>query len=581
MPVMSLKTAISWLGAIVSSAIAAVVLYYVLNQFIIMNGAGVLKRLDWPLSESYFWGIVGGLAGAVGRVLTSSRRRVHALQVAEAAQLMRLDYYATVSREDLGAAGQLPLFGQWESAAHRLAGRIDHIQVQMLDYTYREKGDDGSNYYTQTVVLLPGADHLPAFELRPRNVSMRVLGMLGIKGITFDPAAAGPDATVIEQFQRRYHLWLGLEREMKKLAEQVHDLAVSDATAGAEEAVRKLFTLDMLHFFAEHPGWYVESNSQHLALWRRKTIVRGPDRPQFLTEALEVRNTVADKRPAARSTAIPAVQHPTEPLMVPARLAGTALGLVAGFLTGGFWFMFFLDPFRPPGAFHLGFFGTILSCLLVGGVVGNRLLPRPLLWWLRRRHARERQAIADSPWRQPLASTAQVEERGDQLIIALPARGLVGVTGAAAFLWCTVWNLIVVVFTVLWVPAVIRGQIQGPGGNPPALLACLFLVPFWLVGIISLLVMLNHGRRRAIIIVDSDHLWCEETTLFRVKRREWRRDQLASVKAASPSGDAFGRKMELCLTPRQGDPTRLLSWRNQKEVRWLAGLIREKWHMAS
>src|SRR5262249_14893450 len=162
---------------------------------------------------------------------------------------------------DLGEAGQMDLFAKWHRAAHLLTGHKDRIPVQLLDYTYVEKGDEDSSYYSQTVVLLPGASHLPAFELRPRHLGIRMLGMLGVQGIPFDPAQAGPDAApVIEQFNAHYHLSLGLDNELAKLGQQVEDLPVPDATTQGEEAVRKLFVLEVMQFFAEHPGWYVQCN---------------------------------------------------------------------------------------------------------------------------------------------------------------------------------------------------------------------------------------------------------------------------------------------------------------------------------
>src|SRR5262245_8744216 len=210
------KTFISWIGAALFGTVVGIILFFV-NGFVVINGAGLLEGLGWPLSEFHFWGLAGGIFATVVSLLAWRRRRVFAREVAEAALLMGFDCASDVSRADLGEAGQLRLFSKWSSAAHLLTGQIDRLSIRMLDYTYIEAGDEGSAYYSQTVVLLPGADYLPPFELRPRHFGMRMLGMLGIEGMAFDPAEAGPDvASVIEQFKEHYHLSLGLENEMKR-----------------------------------------------------------------------------------------------------------------------------------------------------------------------------------------------------------------------------------------------------------------------------------------------------------------------------------------------------------------------------
>src|SRR5262249_7259668 len=157
--------------------------------------------------------------------------------------------------------------------------------------------------------------------------------------------------------------------------------------------------------------------------------------------------------------------------------------------------------------------------------------------------------------------------------------GLLRGTGCFLFVWCSFWNLFMAVFTAVWLPAAFRGEVRWEGGNKLVhpVMASLFLVPFWLVGIISLLVLLYRGCRRALLSVENDKLWPEETTLFGIRRREWHRQETADVQAAPRSQELFPRNMDLCLGARQGDPTRVLGWRQQNELKWLAGLIREKW----
>jgi hypothetical protein len=581
------KSSIACVGAALCGAVVAVVLFVAVNNFVIINGAGLLKRHGWPWSEVYFWGVAGGLFALAASLLAWHRRRVHALEVAEAALLLGFDYAPQVSRADLGDAGQLRLFSKWGSAAQLWTGRIDRIPIRMLDYTCIEAGDEGSSCSSQTVVILPGTGQLPPFELRPRHLGMRLLGMLGIQGITFDPAEAGPEAaSVIEQFNAHYHLSLGLEKEMKRLAQQVQDLAAVEAVVPAEEAVHKLFTFPVLQFFAEHPGWCVECNGAQLALWRGRTIVRGSERAGFLAEALEARNGLAEPRRQQRPALVPASRPNTDPLMGVARLRATIVGLFTGFFVGALAFCYFFfvgEPFKLGGWRHLVYLGFMIPGPLLGAFLGNRFLSPSILRSLRGRQARQRQVVADSPWGQPAGSTARVQEEGDQLMITLPARGLLWGTGCFLFLWCSAWNLFMAVFTAVWLPAAVRGDVRWEGSNKLVhpVVAFLFLVPFWLVGIIALLVVLYRGRRRALLLLDSRNLWLEETTLLGVRRQEWHRPELADVQATPRSQEMFPRNTDLCLAPRQGAPARLLGWRNHNELKWLAGLIRDKWQMHS
>jgi hypothetical protein len=575
------KALISWVGSAVGGTVVGIALFYFLETFLGINGVGLLKRQGWPWSEFYLWGLAGALAGAAGNLLTRRRRGAHAREVAEAAVLLGLDHHPVVSRADLGESALLQLFAKWYSAAHLLTGKRNGVPLQMLDYTYTEEGSEGSSYYSQTVVLLPVASDMPVFELRPRHLGIRVLGMLGVEGIPFDSTHADRNtAPVIEQFNRHYQLSLGLESELTKLGQQIDDSLVADAITPAQAAVRKLFVLDVLRYFAAHPGWYVECKGSHLALWRRQTVVRGIDRQQFLTEALEIRRVLTEPSARAQPMVVSAGTRSAEPLMIPARLGGTILGLFIGFF-GGFiafaYFFFFGDPFQLGAWRILAFFGVTLSSSLLGAFLGNRLFTRPLFAWLCRRRDRKWTLVADGPWRQPHDSTARVHQEGDQLRIVLPARGLRQEPCGIPVLWCGLWILVMVALTAVWLPAAIRGEVQGDEVVHPPVAALLGLIALWLVGIGSLLILVYRGCRHGVLVLDRGRLRIEETTLYGTKRHDWVRQELARVRAVPCERSPL--HLDLCLTPRRGEPTRLLGWRDWREVQWLAGLIHERWQM--
>src|SRR5262249_15468747 len=119
-----------------------------------------------------------------------------------------------------------------------------------------------------------------------------------------------------------------------KLGQQIDDSLVADAIAPAQAAVRKLFVLDVLRYFAAHPGWYVECKGSHLALWRRKTVVRGIDRQQFLTEALQIRRVLTEPSARAQPMVVSAGTRSAEPLMIRAAWVERSWGYLSAFLVG-------------------------------------------------------------------------------------------------------------------------------------------------------------------------------------------------------------------------------------------------------
>src|SRR5262249_17011157 len=152
-----------------------------------------------------------GCVGALGSFERQRRRRIHALEVVAAAETMGLNHRATVSLDEFQDFGRLNLFSNWDSGVDYMFGTFEGLAVHLFDYTYIDRGEESASYYTQTVALLPGAESLAAFELCPRDLGIRVLGLMGIEGITFDDCEASSDAaTIIERFQSHYHLSCGL-----------------------------------------------------------------------------------------------------------------------------------------------------------------------------------------------------------------------------------------------------------------------------------------------------------------------------------------------------------------------------------
>jgi len=375
----------AWIGATIGGTFLAGLLWCVLY--------GLLDRLGWPWFNFYTSVASGALMGGCIGAFMERRRRRHARQLAAVAASMEFAYRLDAPREALRDFLTLRLFKKWSSASNRLTGRVGSLPVEMLDYVYEEGDSDGNSYTSQTVLLAPADPALPTFELRPRHLGMKLMSLFNIEGVAFAPDAAEDERDGIERFGRLYHLSEGLN----VLLETAGNAAAAGADAvksaeprAGETAIRQLFTPELLRFFADHPGWSVESDGKHLALWRRQTVIPAADRPAFLAEALEVHQALTHTEFRPGSQQVVAAAPKGDPLVTHARMMGTVLGLFIGFFAGGVLGaigFFRCGLGRPLLGFAL-FFGGGLLGLALGALMGNRVFYYPFYLLMRWRRAR-------------------------------------------------------------------------------------------------------------------------------------------------------------------------------------------------
>jgi hypothetical protein len=574
---------LAWIGSGIGGALAAAVLWLIVNYCWTVNGAGLLERHGWPLSKIYLAAAAGALLGSVGGLISQRRQARYARDLAVISASMHFALRPDVCREEMKEYENLPPIKKWSSARHRMTGRVAGLDVEMLDLTYADKGSDSDTYYHQTILLVSAPEGaFPAFELRPRDMTVKVLGkMLGLQGITFSPTgASATDAAVIEQFSRMYYLSTGLEADIRKLHDQVSGHKSGDENR--QQAIRNVFTLKVLRFLAEHARWRVESDGKHLALWRNVTMVRPADRPTFVSEALQLRAALA--QPLAFASDLPAVSTQTARDLVKlrARILGTVAGTFLGFAAGcavGMADFFSRVPFQPQSGgvllSGLGFFGLSLLGVIVGACVGNRLLYYPVLYFLRRQPPLPTGA-PPRPYQQPRTSNALLEHHGRaDLTITCPPAGIWRGNSKFLLFGCVAWNAFVIPFTVLFLPAAFRGEVMQEGTNEPAspLFALVLLTPFWLFGIGSVLALLHNGKRWARLSVRGGQLDVDMHGLFRTTHYHLSRTEVREVRAGGNLEDDCGKE-ELCIEPRRGPPVRLLGYRGKKEIAWMAQTVR-------
>jgi hypothetical protein len=579
---MAATRSFAWIGHGIGGAIGATTLWLVVNYFWTVNGAGLLERHGWPVSKIYLAAAAGAALGAMGGLIGQRRQARYARELAAVSSSMHFVLRPEVSREEMREYEGLQPVEKWSSARNRMIGRVGGIDVEMLDLTYAEKGGDGDTCYRQTILFARAPEgEFPAFELRPRDITLKMLGkMLGVHGITFAPAGASPaDTAAIEQFSRRYHLSKGLDAEIQKLHDPMACRPSEDNDD--QQAIRRVFVLKVLRFFAEHPRWRIESDGKHLAMWRNDTIIRPADRPTFVTEALEVRAALA--QPLAFASDLPAVStQPSRDLVaIKARMlgtmAGTFIGFFAGFLVNVSHFAM-TDTFQPPSFLwgSLGFFGSCLLGIAVGACVGNRVLYYAVLYILRR-HERTERGTPPRPYRQPRTSTALLEYRGKDLTITCPPAGIWRGNSAFLLVGCVLWNAFVIPFSVFFVIAAFRGEVKQEGTDVPAspLFVLLFLTPFWAITIGSVLAVFHHAKRWARLSVRGGHLAIEVCGLFGTKCHHWSRSDVKDIRAdVGTAGLGINSTRNLCIMPASGFPVGVLGYRGKAEVAWMAQVVR-------
>jgi hypothetical protein len=235
-----------------------------------------------------------GLSGLVGLAefleWHQDRRRESAL--GSTARLLGLTFTPRVPWAELAPFRHLPLFRlgarvrgageltawgwerHWAGAANSMQGTFDGCQVALLEFYLRGGfGDGGTTPYRarQAVALLPGAG-LPEFLLSPEDGFWR--------GLARELAAdlAGPRLRLPPSaFSAEHVLW-----------------------GRAEADVLRLFGSELAGYFAEAPGWTVESAGGWLLVYREEEVPDPERWPRLLSKSLDIRAALVEAADAAR-----------------------------------------------------------------------------------------------------------------------------------------------------------------------------------------------------------------------------------------------------------------------------------------
>jgi hypothetical protein len=200
--------------------------------------------------------VVGGGVVVYLSVIAERKRRGALAQVA---LTLGLSYLDKVPKASVAGLGNFHLFrhGRRKMGRNLMEGKSGDTQVTLLDYQYTAGGGKDSRTCRQTVAVFRGvATGLPEFTFAPEHFWHRIGALFGYQDIDFEAS---------EEFSKHYVL-----------------------RGPDESAIRAAFGADALGFFAQNPGWSVESFGGSLAVYRTARRCKPEEIQPFLAEAANV-----------------------------------------------------------------------------------------------------------------------------------------------------------------------------------------------------------------------------------------------------------------------------------------------------
>ena len=185
------------------------------------------------------------------------RRRTEALR--QAASTLALTFLEEDKMLEQEAFFQFPLFQRGSSREIRNILCKDSAtgKTILFDYDFQEVSGKNSSQYCQTVAAfhLPNRN-LPQFSLRPENVFDKIGEFFGRQDIDFES---------YPEFSKVYLLQGQLE-----------------------PAIRKAFNFEVLQFFSQNPGWWLEGGGEWLVIYLIKRQVKPEELNIFLQQTTQI-----------------------------------------------------------------------------------------------------------------------------------------------------------------------------------------------------------------------------------------------------------------------------------------------------
>ncbi len=361
------------IGSTIGSGGGIAALWWMINRTYQINGVGWLERQPFPLNNVWIFATVGAVSGFVLGVLRHRRNVQLREELAEVSERGEVEIATATEEFELPP---MQSFANLHSVDNRIARTQNGIRIYVLDATTVQETDSANRYTRRTVVLLP-AEGLAHFNLNAKTIGYRLLAWIGAHGVTFDSSAGSTpeDRAAIEAFGRHYQLTTG----------DATDLAAGTPGIYTEEdeAARQAFSLRVLKWLVQHPGWSMESHGGHLALWRGKETPSARRRLAMIDDALAVLDRL--NHPDIVVPARPGTDRSWQSARFQGALLGGVIGVFASFFIGFITTISVLFNRKPDVRdgfpFEILLFPTILVIgALLGIFIGSRLpISQPLL----------------------------------------------------------------------------------------------------------------------------------------------------------------------------------------------------------
>src|SRR5688500_2563397 len=127
------------LGSGLGLAIVAGFLFWWANGFHRVNGVGLLRRQEWPVSELWFWIALGFTVGLVGGWVRATRRADHARTAREVAEEQGRAF--TDEFQLPPGALAMPVFAGFSDGRNAMSGPADDVPVTVFDFTTITRDD--------------------------------------------------------------------------------------------------------------------------------------------------------------------------------------------------------------------------------------------------------------------------------------------------------------------------------------------------------------------------------------------------------------------------------------------------------
>jgi len=124
---------------------------------------------------------------------------------------------------------------------HVLQGKVDGQEVLIFRFRSTQRHDNDHQLQPVLIVLPDVCPGMPDFQLEPDNLIRRMIESLTRANPEILPSIA------MEEFEKLYRL-----------------------RGSDQDRLKNVFHSDVIEYFAQNPGWYVESDGNHLLFYRHR-----------------------------------------------------------------------------------------------------------------------------------------------------------------------------------------------------------------------------------------------------------------------------------------------------------------------